>query len=65
VPDLALGKEGLCRVPETGHSTKKINKKLKKPLPSARDRALGKKKINKKKKKTLAECQSQGTRKKK
>ena len=27
---LALGKGGLCRVPETGHSAKKINKKLKK-----------------------------------
>ena len=30
MPDLALGKGGLCRVPETGHSAKKINKKLKK-----------------------------------
>ena len=62
MPDLALDKGGLCRVPETGHSTKKINKKLKKPLPSARDRALGK---ENKQKKTFAECQSQGTRQRK
>ena len=59
-PDPALGKEilkkykyNLCRVLKIQHSAKLL-KKEKKPLPSARDPALGK--VYKKPKKKFAEC---------